>query len=50
MSNMAVVGYDVEGNEVYGEVMGDLDGEVMGARRRRAAGRSIAIPPKDERS
>src|SRR6188768_1557946 len=46
MSNMAVVGYDVEGNEVYGEVMGDLDGEVMGARRRRAAGRSIAIPPK----
>jgi hypothetical protein len=46
MSQMAVVGYDVEGNEVYGEVMGELDGDgVMGARRRRA-GRQIAIPPK----
>lgn len=42
---MQVVGYDVEGNEVYGDVEGDgVMGEVMGARRRR--GRQIAIPPK----
>jgi len=46
MSGMQVVGYDVEGNEVYGDVDGEVMGDgVMGARRRRA-GRSIAIPPK----
>jgi len=45
-----VVGYDVEGNAIVGEVMGDgygLDGEVMGAALARPRhARSIRIPPK----
>jgi hypothetical protein len=41
MSQMQVVGYDVDGEEVWGEVEG---AEVMG--RRRGRGRHIALPPK----
>src|SRR5438128_7247424 len=48
MSQMAVIGYDVEGNEVYGDVEGDgVMGEVMGRRRGRGQ-RHIAIPPKPQ--
>jgi hypothetical protein len=47
MSQMAVVGYDLQGNEILGEVMGDVDGDEIVGRRRRA-GRSIAIPPKPQ--
>jgi len=41
---MEVVGYDVEGNEVYGDVMGDMDGDVMGAARR--GRRMMRVPPR----
>lgn len=47
MSQMAVVGYDVEGNEILGEVMGDVDGDDMVVGRRRSRGaRQIRIPQK----
>lgn len=53
MSQFEVVGYDVDGNEVYGEVMGDMEGDVMGvgriarAVRRLPGGRRMApIPPR----
>jgi hypothetical protein len=47
MSHMAVVGYDLQGQEILGEVMGDVEGdEIVG--RRRARGRHIAIPPKKD--
>lgn len=47
MSQMAVVGYDVEGNEILGEVMGDgLDGDDMVVGRRRGRTRAIRIPQK----
>lgn len=43
-----VVGYDVDGEPVIAEVMGDMDGEVMGAAAlaRHRHGRHIRIPPK----
>lgn len=48
MSQMAVIGYDLNGEEIVGEVMGDVEGgEVMGRRRARG-GRHIAIPPKPQ--
>ena len=56
MAQFEVVGYDVSGNEIFGEVMGDvdgdMDGEIMGAAARRRAQmraapqRRIALPPK----
>lgn len=39
---MEVVGYDVNGDEVYGDVEGEVMGEVMGAGHRRL----MRIPPK----
>jgi len=43
-----VVGYDVEGNPIVGEIMGDYDlsGDVMGAGPGRRHHRSLNIPPK----
>jgi hypothetical protein len=52
MAHFEVVGYDVNGDEVYGEVMGDMDGEIMGAAAARRAvlkaapQRRVALPPK----
>lgn len=48
MSQMQVVGYTTEGEEVWGDVDGDVMGygSVMGARRR--AARKIAIPQRPD--
>lgn len=53
---MQVIGYDLQGNEIFGEVMGDystdgddVDGmDVVGRARRRAKGRRMVIPPKPD--
>ncbi len=47
MAHFEVVGHDVDGNEILGEVMGDMDGEVMGARGR-GRGRMMKIPPRPQ--
>lgn len=43
MALAEVVGYDSNGSPIVGEIMGDMDGEVMGSRR---SGRMMRIPGK----
>lgn len=49
MSQMAVVGYTLDGEEIVGEVMGDgLDGDEVVGRRRARGQRSLRIPQKPQ--